>query len=476
MTEMSWSAAISRMKRSGPDPPSRIVEVIVPVRSSQRLIQFALALSLIASAACAPDDAVSPSRVATVPSLVTAATVVVMNANDDGPGSLRDAIVNAASGSTVQFDASVAGQAIVLTSGELVITQDDLTIEGPAAGVVVSGNGQSRVFDITGQKAALRNITISDGLSEDGGGILVGVNSAVTVDHVLVLNNVAGVDGSSNGGGISVLGTLSLTNSTVATNSAALYGGGMYIAGQATVNNSTVANNRGVKGGGITMFGALSLKNSIVSNNTATAAFPNCDLANNPIALFGTNLASDATCGTGSGILIGDAALSPPANNGGPTQTMALGKTSAAIDAATNCTVTDDQRQVARPQGAACDIGAYEFNDYVTLSLTINGGGIVYSTTGVAVVSGSIKCSSPVPVQLSVDLSQPQKVKHGTVTLEASDVATVECAGTTLWSIALTPATGGFEAGSATALVETIDVGPGVKPSTATASVKLSKK
>jgi hypothetical protein len=450
------------------------VEVTVSVRSSERFAQFGLALSLIASAACAPDDAVSPSRVATTPSLVTAAAVVVTNTNDDGPGSLRDAIATAASGSTIQFDASVAGQAIVLTSGELVIAQPDLTIEGPAAGMVVSGNGQYRVFDITGQSATLRNVTISDGLSDDGGGILVATAADATLDHVLVLNNVAGATASSTGGGISVHGTLSLTNVTVAANSAALYGGGIYITGQAAVNNSTIASNRGVKGGGIAMFGSLSLKNSIIANNTATAAFPNCDLANNPIAIFGTNLASDATCGTGAGIVVGDAALSPPANNGGPTQTMALGKTSAAIDAATNCTVTDDQRYVARPQGIACDIGAYEFNDYVTLGLTISNSSIVSSKTGVAVVSGSVTCSAPTPVQLSVDLSQLQKLKRATVTLEASDVTTVACAGTTFWSIALTPASGGFEAGDATAIVKTINVAPGVNPSVATASVNLS--
>jgi hypothetical protein len=49
------------------------------------------------------------------------------------------------------------------------------------------------------------------------------------------------------------------------------------------------------------------------------------------------------------------------ADNGGPTQTMALQTGSPAIDAGTNtgCPGTD-QRGVARPQGSACDIGAYE--------------------------------------------------------------------------------------------------------------------
>jgi hypothetical protein len=72
------------------------------------------------------------------------------------------------------------------------------------------------------------------------------------------------------------------------------------------------------------------------------------------------NLADDETCGPGfsvsSSILLG-----PLADNGGPTQTMALLPGSAAIDAGDDavCPITD-QRGVARPHGAHCDVGAYE--------------------------------------------------------------------------------------------------------------------
>ena len=55
--------------------------------------------------------------------------------------------------------------------------------------------------------------------------------------------------------------------------------------------------------------------------------------------------------------------LSPLQDNGGTTFTHALLPRSPAIDhiPPENCEVTTDQRGVARPQGAACDIGAYEF-------------------------------------------------------------------------------------------------------------------
>ena len=61
---------------------------------------------------------------------------------------------------------------------------------------------------------------------------------------------------------------------------------------------------------------------------------------------------------------VADPLLGPLHDNGGFTQTMALGSGSPAIDAVpttgAGCAPTD-QRGISRPQGAACDIGAFEF-------------------------------------------------------------------------------------------------------------------
>ena len=61
------------------------------------------------------------------------------------------------------------------------------------------------------------------------------------------------------------------------------------------------------------------------------------------------------------------------ADNGGPTQTMALLAGSVAIDAGDDlsCPATD-QRGVLRPQGAHCDIGAYESAVMVDLESSVN--------------------------------------------------------------------------------------------------------
>ena len=74
----------------------------------------------------------------------------VTNTNDSGPGSLRQAILNANANpglDTIDFAPGLSGT-IVLTSGELQIT-DDVTIDGPGADrLSVSGNNASRVFDV----------------------------------------------------------------------------------------------------------------------------------------------------------------------------------------------------------------------------------------------------------------------------------------------------------------------------------------
>src|SRR5207247_10588126 len=59
-----------------------------------------------------------------------AATITVTSSNDNGPGSLRQAILDASPGDTINFAPSVT--TVTLTSGELVIDKN-LTITGPGA-------------------------------------------------------------------------------------------------------------------------------------------------------------------------------------------------------------------------------------------------------------------------------------------------------------------------------------------------------
>jgi hypothetical protein len=68
----------------------------------------------------------------------------------------------------------------------------------------------------------------------------------------------------------------------------------------------------------------------------------------------------------GTGNLNLNPLLDSLANNGGITQTMALGSSSPAIDTGddVNCPATD-QRGMTRPQGSHCDMGAYEYRHVI---------------------------------------------------------------------------------------------------------------
>src|SRR6059036_1165082 len=79
-----------------------------------------------------------------------AATITVTNGNDSGAGSLRQAIIGASPGDTINFAPSVT--TVTLTSDELVIDKN-LTITGPGATrLTVQANSSvitARVFHIS---------------------------------------------------------------------------------------------------------------------------------------------------------------------------------------------------------------------------------------------------------------------------------------------------------------------------------------
>lgn len=211
----------------------------------------------------------------------------------------------------------------------------------------------------------LNATTISGGRLGSGGGIFN--QGTLTLNNSTVSGNTAPLDGaSSNGGGINNVGTATLNNSTVSGN-IARNGGGISSFGTLTLNNSTLSGNTGESGAGLRVrIGTATLNNSIVANQAAGA---DCD---GTFTSAGYNLDSDGSCGlaaTGD-IPSGMANLGPlQVNAPGNTATHALGAGSHAIDAG-NCSggaITIDQRGVARPQGAACDIGAFELEQAANL-------------------------------------------------------------------------------------------------------------
>jgi predicted outer membrane repeat protein len=172
------------------------------------------------------------------------------------------------------------------------------------------------------------------------------------------------------GGGIfnDVLVSLSISNSTISGNQAlAFQGGGIFNFGAASLTNATITANRAGAAGGIDHQGSsLTAVNSIIADNTASVA-PNCG---GNITSLGHNLSSDSACQfdkTGD-LQNTDPLLGPLADNGGPTNTHALGAGSPAIDAGDDSVCgSSDQRGWSRSVdgdgdgSAICDIGAYEY-------------------------------------------------------------------------------------------------------------------
>jgi predicted outer membrane repeat protein len=416
------------------------------------------------------------------PIVLLAPPITVTNTDDAGPGSLRQAIIDAPTGSVIQFDPAIAGQTIVLTSGQLDINTA-LTIEGPvSAGMTISGGLNSRVFYVTHPgDLALRNLSLVNGNSVSqvtaaGGALYVSDAAKASLDHVLLANNQA-VDG----GAIYILDGADVTilNSTVSGNSASRRGGGIFSDGDVlTIRNTTIANNAAVdEGGGIVLPNepVAYVRNTIIANNTGSSA--NCWVQDPAYFVqSGRNLSNDHSCGSDPSMLIADPVLGPLANNGGPTMTHALLSGSPAIDGGSACTETTDQRYVARNQGVTCDIGAFEFNDFGVVTITLGPNVAVNTKTGVATLTGTMRCSRPAAITLDVAMSQTQRItgRFTTVVQAAGQVGVPACGVTaSSWSVALPPATGKFAAGEATGTATTSNTPSDFLQSSVTSVLKL---
>ncbi|HEY2081269.1 MAG TPA: hypothetical protein VGI88_00685, partial [Verrucomicrobiae bacterium] len=181
---------------------------------------------------------------------------VVTNLDDGGPGSLRDAIATAQAGDTISF--AVRGT-IVLTNGELLISQN-LKIAGPGAtNLAISAARQSRVLEIYSNAVVnLSGLTICDGHAADGA---VGTS-----------NSPAGGDGG-DGGGIYNAGSLILAQCMISNCAAGDGGAGYQTPYEYNVPPEATNWVAGVGGGGGAIYntGKLLLTGcSLIANSSGT--------------------------------------------------------------------------------------------------------------------------------------------------------------------------------------------------------------
>lgn len=362
--------------------------------------------------------------------LVTSGTLcptvrVVINDNDNGPGSLRQAILDAGGcpgTNTIIFAPSAYGT-ITLTSGELAVSSD-LNICGPGAtNVAVNGNypnTTNRVFDISSNLVVtIAGLTITNGNANDGAGIY-NDHSTLTVSNCNVTGNSAGGGG---GAGIynaafSGSATLTVIASTLSSNITTEGGGGILnnaASGNGTlaIINSTFNGNQAYFVGAIWNDGeqsghaTLTILDSTFNGDSASlnvgGIFNDAANSGHATLTIGSTILNAAHLGNimnqsgtvtsegynlsndnGGGYLAGPAdqtntnpKLGPLQDNGGPTPTCALLCGSPAIDQGTNFSGSaTDQRGLPRtvitpsitkpPGGDGTDIGAFEvqFNCY----------------------------------------------------------------------------------------------------------------
>ncbi|GAB4577594.1 MAG: hypothetical protein Fur0022_03250 [Anaerolineales bacterium] len=250
------------------------------------------------------------------------------------------------------------------SGGALHITNGTLTVEQSTfQGNLVQGSGGA--IQLNNGTASISYGTFSQNRAESdlstGGGLSL-LNSLATITHSAILKNHA----ESSGGGL-YLGNSQVTiiNSTLSANSASL-GGGIHANNNAIIdahNNTFVAN----IGGGIVLFSSSAIfQDTIIGENEWVNCHSQFD---STLQSLGHNLIDFNTCqfdqptDISTGQALFDSVLGPLQANGGTTLTHALLPGSAAIDAGhcSGLSIADDQRNVPRPQGQACDIGSFEY-------------------------------------------------------------------------------------------------------------------
>jgi uncharacterized repeat protein (TIGR01451 family) len=317
------------------------------------------------------------------------------------PCSLRDAVVRSESNSTAdtielaagtyKLDLPIVGSEVGSNAtgagymGDLDITKT-LTIVGAGAGkTVIDAQGIDRVFDIaSGAVVTIRKVTIVGGSAEStnvaghehGGGIhnhgrLVLEESSLAGNQVLRAPGVLPWGG----GGLTNAGYAEVTNVSFSDNTVPDWlgnqghGGGIENLGTLIVSNATVAYNAATYGGGIAQrssVGSAKLKNTIVKWNTPGDCWGSASMLS-----LGTNLFGSCVPPLQSGAspdLTGDPLFgSPLLTAAGTRYLFPLQSGSPAVDAGANtgCPVVDELGTTRPLDGdgngtATCDIGAFE--------------------------------------------------------------------------------------------------------------------
>ena len=194
----------------------------------------------------------------------SAATVTVTDLGDAGNGdctstcTLRDAIANAASGDTIAFANTLTYPATITLAGQQLLIYKDFTILGPGASLLsISGNQQSRIFEVAANATStLSSLTLTagavigtdggvssaaraaDGGAAYGGAILVNAGSTLQIVACVLTGNLA------QGG----MGGISFAPNSTQGSGGSAYGGAIYSAGTLSMKDTRILGSSAIGG------------------------------------------------------------------------------------------------------------------------------------------------------------------------------------------------------------------------------------
>ncbi len=303
-----------------------------------------------------------------------------MCADANGNCTLRAAVdetnANNAAGDVIMFELPYPA-VIELTEGSLTFDETSASLVGPGARRLTIRRSASaaipfRIFHVpnAGTRAVIRGLRLEGGIAGSfiaGGALRIGSGATADLTDVWLTGNSAGA-----GGAISSEGTLTVSRSLIAGNTANVEGGGLHLASGSTtrITNSTITSNSASTGGGIYSAGTLLSVNNTISHNSATSSASGIASASGssvsvlntmigadtslPVttisgsfASLGNNLVTDAR--TANGLTNGvnndqvsdnnaiDPLLGSLSDNGGQTDARALLTGSPAIDRGNSC-------------------------------------------------------------------------------------------------------------------------------------------
>lgn len=280
--------------------------------------------------------------------------------------------------------------------GGAIWAQSPLTITGSSLTGNSSAQSGGAIFEVSSLLSLSYDTISNNSASQNGGGIAsMGLNTSITT------STISGNTAQRNGGGIQNTGPLVVGNSLISGNSAQNWGGGVFNSGYATLSNDTLAGNSADMGGGIYSEQELQVSFTTLSGNSATsgttgggalnsndnllglrntifaasASGQNCRIQFVPaVQDQGYSLSDDSSCtavlsaATDTNNIAAGLSSAGLANNGGPTETIALLSSSPAAGAipiascvdSEQMVVATDQRGMSRINSTQkCDSGAY---------------------------------------------------------------------------------------------------------------------